>query len=98
TRWLTPAIGALLHLFEKLFPSLEGVPVGRLSVYSLEELREMIRASSVQGEVPHRSSQMMERTLALNRIPVSQIMTPFEKVEAVNLGIDTDRILDQVAE
>jgi putative hemolysin len=98
TRWLTPIIRFMLSGFEKLFPALQGVPVGRLSVYSLEELREMIKASAATGEVPHRSTQMMERALAFYRVPVSKIMTPFEKIEAVNLGQDVDAILDRIAE
>lgn len=98
SRWATPAIRWSLGVFEKLFPVLEGAPVGRLSVYSLEEIREMIRASAVQGTIPSPSTQMMEKALALNRLPVSQVMTPFERVEKVNLGHDPDQVLDEVAE
>lgn len=98
TRLCTPAIRIGLAFFGRLFPSLQGAPVGRLSVYSLEELRDLIQASAVHGTMGRRSTQMMERALALNRIPAAQIMTPFEKVESVNLGMDTERILDQVAE
>ncbi|HVO32482.1 MAG TPA: hemolysin family protein [Elusimicrobiota bacterium] len=98
TRLLTPAIRFGLGFLETLFPSFAGVPVGKLTVYSVEDLREMIRTSAVQGGTPHRSMQMMERALALHKIPVSQIMTPFAKMEAVNLGVDSEQILDQVAE
>lgn len=98
TRSVTPFLRAGLAFFNRLFPALEGAPVGRFSVYSLEELRDMIRASAVQGAVERRSTQMMERALALNRIQAGQIMTPFDKMESVNLGMDTERILDQVAE
>jgi CBS domain containing-hemolysin-like protein len=98
SRWITPVVRRGLAFFERLFPPLEGVPVGKLSVYSLEELYEMIRASAIQGAVPPRSTQMMERALALHRIPVSRIMTPFEQIEAVDLGWDPEQILDRVAE
>lgn len=98
TKLLTPTLRAVLGFFGKLFPDLDGVPVGRLSVYTLEEIREMIRAGGAEGQVGRRSMQMMERVIALNRIPVAQIMTPFEKVEMVNLGQDTEAVLDQVAE
>ena len=82
-----------------MFPSLKCVPVGRLSLYSLEELREMIRASAEQGQVAHpRQTQMMEAALRLSHIPVSKIMTPFEKMDSVNLGLDPEQVLDQVAE
>ena len=94
---LTPGLKRFLGFFEKL-PMFEGVPVGRLSVYSVEELGEIIRASAAGGQVERRSSQMMERTLALERRTVSQIMTPFEKVESVNLGLDPEQVIDQVAE
>jgi putative hemolysin len=97
SRWATPFLRIGLGFFEK-FPAFDGVPVGRLSVYSLEELREMIRASAVEGELPHRSTQMMEGALRLQQIPVSKIMTPFEKIETVNLGLDPEQVLDQVAE
>lgn len=98
TRALTPLIRFMLKGFEKLFPTLEGAPVGRLTVYTIEEVREMIRAGAAEGHVERRSMQMMERVLALNRISVSQIMSPFEKVEMVNLEKDLETILDQVAE
>lgn len=98
SRFLTPFIRAMLKSFEFLFPSLHGAPVGRLSVYTIEEVREMIRAGAAEGQVGRRSMQMMERVLALHKIPVSQIMTPFEKVESVNPGQEIDAVLDQVAE
>jgi putative hemolysin len=97
TRWTTPLWRMLLRFLDR-FPMFEGAPVGRLSEYSLEELREMIQASAVEGEIPHRSTEMMQRALHLQTIPVSKIMTPFDKVEAVNLGLDPEQILDQVAE
>lgn len=98
SRLATPFIRKGLHIFEKVFPALEGVPVGRLAVYSLEEIREMICASAVEGEFPHRSRQMMERALTLHRLPVSRLMTPFEKIESIHLGWDPEKILDQMAE
>lgn len=98
SRAVTPVVRVVLRFFEKLFPALEGAPVGLLSVYSLEELRELIRASAVEGGLPHRSTQMMEGALRLSQIPVSKIMTPYEKVEAVNMGWDPERVLDEVAE
>jgi putative hemolysin len=97
-RVLTPAIRWFLGILERLFPGMQGVPVGRLSVYSVEELREMIRTGAAEGGVPRRSGQMMERVLSLNRLPVSKIMTPWEKVDAIDLGLNQDRVLDQVAE
>jgi putative hemolysin len=97
SRWLTPFIRAGLRLFELLFPALEGAPVGRWPLYSLEEIREMIRASAVQGALPPRATQMMEKALVLPRVPVSQIMTPFPKIESVNLGLGSEAVLDAVA-
>ncbi|MFA5975501.1 MAG: hemolysin family protein [Elusimicrobiota bacterium] len=94
----TPGIRLGMAFFGRLFPALQGAPVGRMSVYSLEELRDMIRASAMHGTMGQRSSQMMERVLALNRTQVAQIMTPFEKIDMVNLGMDPERILDQIAE
>ncbi len=98
TKVLTPALRISLGFFERIVPSLEGVPVGRLTIYSVEELREMIRAQAFQGSLPHRSMLMMERAMALVRVSVSQIMTPVHKIESVNLGLDPDKILDHVAE
>src|SRR5262249_11492958 len=98
SRALTPFLSSGLKLFGRFFPKMNAVPVGRLSVYSLEELREMIRASAVEGTVPPRSTQMMEAALRLQTIPVSKIMTPFNQMASVNLGLDTEQVLDQVAE
>jgi putative hemolysin len=98
SKWATPFLRWGLGFFETLFPKLEGVPVSRLSVYSLEELREMIRASSAEGSIPHRSTQMMEGALRLQQIPVTKIMTPIARVGAVNLGQGPEEVLDQVAE
>ena len=97
SRALTPLLRVILGFFER-FPTFEGTPVGRLSVYSLEELREMIQAGAAEGEIPHRSTQMMEAALRLQTVPVSKIMTPFERMDAVNLGQDPEQILDRVAE
>jgi CBS domain containing-hemolysin-like protein len=98
SRWATPVVRRFLDLLEKISPAFAEVPVGRLSVYSLEEIREMIQTSSAEGQLPHRSTQMIEGALRLSQIPVSKIMTPFHKVESVNLGMDPEKILDEVAE
>ena len=97
TRALAPILRGVIGLLDKL-PMFEGMPVGRLSVYTVEELREMIRAGGAGGQVTRRSMQMMERALALNRLPVSQIMTPFAKIESVNLGLSPEAVVDRVAE
>jgi len=97
SRWATPLLRLLIGFFDQ-FPIFEGVPVGRLSVYSLEELREMIREGAAEGHIAPRATQMIEGTLRLQQIPASKIMTPVERVESVNLGLDPEQILDQVAE
>jgi CBS domain containing-hemolysin-like protein len=98
TKFSTPFIRAGLRLFEGLFPSLEASPVGRVSVYSIEDLREVIASTAKQGLLPARSTDMMERVLNLNRITVSKIMTPFEKLSALDARLDIDIVLDQMAE
>lgn len=97
SRWATPVLRVVIGFFDR-FPIFEGAPVGRLSVYSLEELREMIQASALEGEIPHRSTEMMESALRLQNIQVSKIMTPFQKIQSLNLGLDPDQVLDQAAE
>jgi putative hemolysin len=97
SRAATPVLRVLLGFLDK-FEAFEGAPVGKLSVYSLEELREMMRVGAAEGEIPHRSTQMMEGALRLQQIPVSKIMTPFERVDGVNLGQDPEQVLDQIAE
>jgi putative hemolysin len=97
SRRLTPLLRVVLGFLDK-FEAFEGAPVGKLSVYSLEEIREMIRAGAMEGEIPHRSTQMMEGALRLQQIPVSKLMTSAERVASVNLGIDADTVLDQIAE
>ncbi|OGR92276.1 MAG: hypothetical protein A2992_06605 [Elusimicrobia bacterium RIFCSPLOWO2_01_FULL_59_12] len=97
SRWATPVLRLMLGFLDK-FTIFEGAPVGRLSEYSLEELREMIQVSAMEGEIAHPSTQMMESTLRLQAVPVSKIMTPFHKVQSVNLGLDPEQILDEVAE
>jgi putative hemolysin len=96
--FLTPFIRLGMAFFGRLFPVLQGAPVRRMAVYSLEELRDMIRAIATHGAMDRRSTQMMERVLALNRTQASQIMTPFSKIDMVNLGMDTESLLDQIAE
>ncbi len=97
SRRATPFLRVVLGFLDK-FPIFEGAPVGRLSVYSLEEIREMIRAVAAEGQIPHRYTQMMEGALRLQNIPVSKIMTPFERLNTVNLGLDAEQVLDRVAE
>ncbi len=97
SRWATPVLRLVIGFFDR-FPMFEGAPVGRLSVYSLEELREMIQASAMEGEIPHRSTEMMESALRLQNIQVSKIMTPFQNIQALNLGLGPDQVLDQAAE
>ncbi len=97
SRWLTPMLRLLIGFFDK-FPMFEGEPVGKLSLYSLEELREVIRAGAEEGQLHPDATLMMENALKLQAIPVSKIMTPFEKIDAVNLGQSPERILDEIAE
>lgn len=91
-------ISPITKLTGLLFPRLSLVPVGRLSYVSLEEIRGLITEANTTGSLGTDTSRMLEGVLRLSELQVSQIMTPADNMEAVNLNQDEDRFLDLVVE
>ncbi len=81
-----------------LFPRLSLVPVGRLSYISLEEIHGLIMEANTTGALAKETSLMLERVLKLGELNVSQIMTPVNNIEAVNLYLPEEKFLDLVVE
>lgn len=91
-------ISPLVRLVRKVAPELNLVPVGRLTYLSLEEIEGLITEANTSGVIDKDSTFMLGRVLKLNTMDVRQIMTPVDKVEAVNLYHDEQKFLDMVVE
>ena len=97
-RVIRPLVAPLLKLVQRLFPRYNLVPVSRLTFLSVEEIKGLITEANTTGLLGKETSQMLQRVLRLGELEVRQIMTPVEKVEAVNLDQDEERFLDMVVE
>jgi putative hemolysin len=91
-------ISPVTKLIKLVFPQVNLVPVGRLSYLSLEEIRGLINEANTIGTLGKDTSRMLEGVLRLGELRVRQIMTPVEKMEAVNLDQDEERFLDLLVE
>lgn len=91
-------IQPLARLVRLFFPKLELVPVGRLSYVSLEEIRGLISEANSRGSIGADASQMLQGVLGFGEMKVSHIMTPVEKIEAVDIDQDEDKFLDLLVE
>lgn len=96
SEWALPVLSRVSRAFallaapvgwamERLAPGMETAPVGRLSTLSLEELQHVIVESQAAGQMPAESGEMMKRVLSLTQRPVSAVLQPAEKVDAVPL-------------
>jgi putative hemolysin len=91
-------ITPVTRLINRIAPRLNLVPVGRLAFVSLEEIRGLISEVNTAGTLGKDTSRMLEGVLRLGELKVSQIMTPIDKIDAVNLNQDEEQFLDLVVE
>lgn len=91
-------ISPLVRLVRKMAPNLNLVPVGRLTYLSLEEIEGLIAEANSSGVIDKDSTFMLGRVLKMGTMDVRQIMTPVDKVDAVNLYHDEQKFLDLVVE
>ncbi|MBN1621381.1 MAG: HlyC/CorC family transporter [Endomicrobiales bacterium] len=85
-------------LIKAIFPRIDIVPVGRLTYLNLNEIHELITEANDSGMLHKETGQMLERVLKLGELDVRKIMTPVDKIEAVNLNQDEDKLLDLLIE
>jgi len=95
---IRPLVLPLVSVAKLLFPRFELIPFSRLTHLSIEEIRGLITEADTKGVLGKETSLMLQRALRLGELDVSQIMTPADRIEAVNLDQDEDRFLDMVVE
>jgi CBS domain containing-hemolysin-like protein len=94
-----PFTQPIMRVMQSLFPKADPpTPIGRLTFLSLEEVRGIISEANYTGMLGKETSQMLEAALRLGDVQASRIMTPLDKVEAVNLDQPEERFLDLVVE
>jgi len=86
----------LTRVIKFLFPNANLVPVGRLTSLSLEEISGLISEANITGTLARDTSMMLEGVLRFGQLNVSQIMTPADRMEAVNIDQDEDKFLEPV--
>lgn len=95
---IRPVTLPLLKFAGLLFPKTDLLPVSRLTYLSVEEIKGLISEAGTSGMLGKETSQMLQRVLRLGEQDVRQIMTPSEKVDAVNLDQAQEKFLDLVVE
>jgi len=68
------------------------------NVISEEEIRIMAELGLEHGEINHHERQMIENIFQFNDIPVGDIMTPKEKIEALNGEVPVEQIAYRVSQ
>jgi len=69
-----------------------------LPTYKLNigEIKQLLSESRLGGMVPQETEQMVLQALRLNRVTTKEIMTPAEQVEAVDLNLERELLLDKL--
>src|SRR3989339_108162 len=98
TRIISPLAWPFVMLVKLVFPKKNIVPVSRLTYVSMEEIKGLISEARTSGMLGKEAGQMLERVLRLSEISASQIMTPVEKLEAVNIEHEEEKFLDMAVE
>ena len=109
TSFALPVLSRIANLFIPLawpikqgirliFPKAELFPVGKLTALSMDETKELIKEAGLSGMLAGETSQMLERVLKLGEVTIDKIMTPLDKVEAVNIDQGQEIFLDLVIE
>ena len=83
---------------QSAFPKLNLLPISKLAFLGLEEMRGLIAEADHAGVLGRETSQMLTRVLNLGDLDVKKIMTPIDKIEAVNLDQPVDQLLDRIVE
>jgi putative hemolysin len=94
TNFFMPIAWPVKKIFRIIFPNAELLPVSKLSSLSMDEIGELIKEAGLAGE----AGQMLERVLKLTEVSVDKIMTPLDKVEAVNVDQSREKCLDLIVE
>lgn len=94
TNFFMPIAWPVKKIIRIIFPNAELLPVGKISSLSMDEISELIKETGLAGE----ASQMLERVLKLTEVSVDKIMTPLDKVEAVNVDQSREKCLDLIVE
>lgn len=93
-----PMVWPVRKMMRIIFPQGSLVPVSRLTHLSYEEVSELIEEANSAGMLGRETSQMLERVLKLGELNVSRIMTPIDKIEAVDLDQKHEKFLDLIVE
>jgi len=78
-RWTAPVVRVLVFLTDRVIGSVR-LPSATETAVSPEELRLLLQESVDAGLFPKVEFEMVERVLALHRLPVSEVMTPRPKI------------------
>jgi putative hemolysin len=80
------------------FPKLNLLPISKLAYLGIEEMRGLIAEANSAGVLGKETSQMLDRVLNMGDLDVKKIMTPIEKMDAVNIDQPVDQLLDRIVE
>lgn len=95
--WTRPLSWPVRKL-QETFPKLNLLPISKLAFLGLEEMRGLIAEADSAGVLAKDTSQMLERVLSLGDVSVSKIMTPVDRMEAVDIDQEHEKLLDRITE
>jgi putative hemolysin len=94
-----PLLTPFVKIFRFMFPKADILPpFGRLASLSLEEVQGLIKEANHTGMLATDTSRMLEAVLRIGDQNVTRIMTPIADVDAVNLDIPEEDLLDLIVE
>lgn len=89
-----PLSRSVNYLIKKFFPSL--LPLS--SLLTREEIKLLIRDISEEGIVDEETGKMLTKAVELCDLKVREIMTPWEKVEMLDISEEPGKIIDRLVE
>jgi len=94
SKLFTPVNSLVNYLTEKFFYSF--LPSSHL--LTREEIKILIRDIFEEGAVDSETGKMLTKTVELCELRVEQIMTPWEKVESLNIDEEASVLVDRLVE
>lgn len=87
-RWLSDGLSRLLRLGADVSTAVDAT--------QRHQVFQIIHETREEGLLSHTQREMMERLLQIPNVPIHTVMTPFEKVEKVDVRMSRQELLDHL--
>jgi len=100
-KFIAPFYRPLQGLLNKFTPpnvASDVIPFGRLTSFSVEEMRQLFAESDLSSILGKDASTMMDKVLKFTEMEVGKVMTPIDKMEGVCIDCIDENTLDKFIE